>query len=420
MNSSRTFFLITLTLWLESFCNHVNASTDTIDLKPPYADETISQLPLFTIKNIFYKGAFRIPAENEGVSSANFSSGVITISRNGDTLYLMGHRHGSAIAEYQIPNIIRSTDFNELQVAKILQPYVQTIKRISINNQNLNSVTGMIAMHGGLFFNAVEFYDAPADNTQTSFFIEDSDDLAKSNIKGFFSVEGAAHAAGWISEIPPEWSNYLNGSHIFGFASNVAINTRLSMGPSAFSVNLKNKSTLYKPGKISSIKLIDYDLQHLLHPDLFNEYGKNNLWNEVSTAVYGFIIPGTSTYMVVGTNGSLKSKVGYKITQDNGYECSGPCPYNHLDNYNYYWMYDVFDMLSVLDGRLKPYEVKPYQYGKFDVPFQYNLYHKKNVFNDISGAVYNKIRHELYISINGAGQTGVYDYPPLIAVFGFK
>jgi len=61
--------------------------------------------------------------------------------------------------------------------------------------------------------------------------------------------------------------------------------------------------------------------------------------------------------------------IGYKPTQSDGNVCGGPCPYDADDYYNYYWLWDVNDLLAVKNGTLNPHDVRPYDYGVFNAPF---------------------------------------------------
>jgi len=89
------------------------------------------------------------------------------------------------------------------------------------------------------------------------------------------------------------------------------------------------------------------------------------LWNPVSAGRYGFFIPGTKTFAVIGHTAGLQSGIGYKAVQSDGNTCGGPCPYDPADYSNYYWFYNVEDILSASES----YQPKPYAYGAFDVPF---------------------------------------------------
>ena len=83
------------------------------------------------------------------------------------------------------------------------------------------------------------------------------------------------------------------------------------------------------------------------------------LWNFLSKARFGFIAPGTSTFVVLGETGGTRSGIGYKITQDNGNLCGGYCAYDHDDDDNAFWLFDVNDILAADDVHLP----RPYAFG---------------------------------------------------------
>jgi len=128
------------------------------------------------------------------------------------------------------------------------------------------------------------------------------------------------------------------------------------------------------------------------------------IWNFLSRAVYGFIVPGTSTFAVFGSSGGVNSGIGYKITQDNGNLCGGFCSYAAADNYNYFWLFDVQEIL----GAGQVYDIQPYAYGEFSVPFD------NQGKNRIIGGTFDPATGMLYLSLKYAGRVGEYDRPPLI------
>ena len=132
--------------------------------------------------------------------------------------------------------------------------------------------------------------------------------------------------------------------------------------------------------------------------------GASALWNSLSEARYAFIAPGTSTYVVVGSTGGVESGIGYKITQDNGNLCGGPCPYRHDDVTNAYWLFDVNEILAADSVHLP----RPYAYGSWAVPFDADGRHA------IIGGAFDPESATLYLSLANAGQVGTYDRPPLI------
>jgi hypothetical protein len=134
------------------------------------------------------------------------------------------------------------------------------------------------------------------------------------------------------------------------------------------------------------------------------------IWGPLSRTIYGFIVPGTDYFMAVGSHGGIHSGVGYKITQDDGNLCGGPCSYEASDYYNYFWLYNVNDIANASE----PWEVKPVSYGKWSHPYDEGGDVK------VLGAVYDDKSATLYVSLKEAGQVGIYDRPPLIIAYGLS
>ena len=92
--------------------------------------------------------------------------------------------------------------------------------------------------------------------------------------------------------------------------------------------------------------MLGYRLDRPLKKDLFNEKGNNAVWTHLSQARFGFIVPGTSTYATFGSSGGHQSGVGYKLERPNANPCGGYCPQDPSDQYNYYWLWDMKDLLK--------------------------------------------------------------------------
>ena len=335
-------------------------------------------------------GGFRIPLSTKGESRIAFSQGVFTLRQNQDSFFIVGHAHHQAIAELAIPVLSKSKTISEWNFATFKQPFSSVISRASSGNpQKIDRITGMKEIEHQLIVNGMEFYDADANVRDTTLIVRDADQLVSSKIDGFFQLQGAAHAAGWISEIPKVWQKALGSEYLVGNASTLAINSRLSIGPSAFSAQFFGVlNGAEESGLILTNGLMDFSLKQPIAPDQYNKSLKNNIWTELSAAHYGFIIPNTSSYLVVGKSGGHNSGIGYKITQDNGRECGGPCSVKAEDNYNYFWLFDVADFVSVKAGEKQPYQPRPYQFGFFDTV---------NTSSYIIGADYHKDTGLLYV-----------------------
>ncbi|MCB0360772.1 MAG: VCBS repeat-containing protein, partial [Bdellovibrionales bacterium] len=233
---------------------------------------------------------------------------------------------------------------------------------------------------------------------------------ASSAVEGFYSFPGTAHASGWISDIPSEWQAQLGGICLAGNSSGIPIISRTSVGPSAFVFDpyqIVGSSSV--PNPIPTTTLLDFSLEHPLSGDLSNSSGTNDVWTHLSRAVYGFIAPGTRTYVTLGYSGGHSSGVCYKCTQNNGNTCGGYCAPDANDYYQYYWLWDVADLLKVKNGELNPYDVRPYEYGEFPTAIQ---------ATEIGGGAFDPASGRLYLTIQRADdEQGPYANPPVVVVY---
>lgn len=378
--------------------------------------QNLSDLPLFSMDELNYEGAFRLPADEIGVSSMNFAQGPLVYNPENNSIFIVGHSHVQAIAEFSIPALVNSETISDLNMADDpLQSFVAVLDETSDGNpQALDRIGGLLLFEQNgqqkLLVNAYEYYDAPADNSLTSLIIDNPDDLVNSSKQGYFEFEGGAgHTSGWMSPVPSEWSETLGGPYITGQSSGEPIIGRFSVGPSAFSFDPDEISDPSVP--ISTTKLLDFSLDNPLDDDLSNESFQNNLWTHLSRATYGFIVPGTRTYFTLGHSGGHNTGVCYKCEQNNGIECGGYCPPDTADYNQSYWLWDLNDLLDVKNGVLAAHEVLPYDYGEFETPFQ-------NVFKEIGGASFDPVSGNLYLTIQRAdNEQGVYSNPPIVVVY---
>ena len=368
--------------------------------------------PLFSINDLVYEGATRIPIGTYGDSRMGYTEGTFEVSDSLSSAFMVGHSQHQAIAEFSLPQLSKAATVSELPMAENKQPFQTFFDRVpSGNPDNINRITGMKLIDNKLVVNGVQYYDGEANNTDTTFVIDDPNQLASSSITGFLKLDGSSHAAGWISSVPSRLQGTFQGDYIFGYASNYAINARNSMGPSAFGVATDAIINANTGDRVPTFPLIDYSIDNPLAQDLYNRERQNDLWTEVSTASVGFLVPGSDTYAVFGTSGGHSSGIGYKITQDNGYQCGGPCPYEASDVYNYYWLYDVNDMISVVQGSLEPHQVRPYEYGEMKLPFQ----DQGGTPRLVIGASFNQTNNMLFLMLGNADRLqSQYESGPLL------
>lgn len=387
-----------------------------------------TSLPRWQWSQLEYAGGFRVMGGKVGegeYSILGYSPGQFTIDEASNTIFMVSMDYEQGFGEINLPALTDSEDPHDfLQADTVIQQFqdIYQTERDVTGIENYFRVTGIYLINHQLIVNYMNWYDASGTETDTTMIFKDASNLRDSQLIGPFQLHGAAHAGGWISPIPAAWQVQLGGTHISGLSQG-SIVSRLSVGPSAFvwtpEDDLLNAT---EGGPLETITALDYSLQHILHDtSLYDQQadgtdnilynlvdGNNHLWTIASSVGYAFIIPGTSTYMVVGHSAGHESGLGYKITQDNGHLCGGPCPYAADDHYNYYWLYDVNDMVSVVEGNLEPWEVRPYDYGIFDT-----IGNKST----LTSAYYDVDDDLLYVALQNGDPIPTYDKPPLFLAY---
>jgi len=380
---------------------------------------TPQELPLLRVKDFRYMGAFRLPSRKYGSSDLNFSEGPIALNPDRKSLFIVGHSHQQAIAEFAIPALVASAVLTELNMAADpIQSFAPILNRASGGNpEGNNRVGGMLYVSGPggpeLLVNAYEYYDAPGDNRLSMLVVRNANNLAKSDVDGYFEVQGRpGHTAGWMSPIPGPWRSVLGGDFLLGNSSGIPIISRTSVGPSAFVFNpldVVGKKSV--PTPIATTRLLDFSLAHRLHEDLSNKSRQNDLWNHLSRAVYGIIVPGTRTYATFGHSGGNESGVGYKIVQDNGRRTGGYSSFAVKDNYHYYWLWDVTDLARVKAGEMKPHDVRPYEHGVFRTPFASSSH-------QLGGGAFDPSTGRIYLTAQTADrEQGRHSNPPVVMAY---
>ncbi|NTS78279.1 hypothetical protein HR060_15615 [Catenovulum sp. SM1970] len=396
-------------------------------------------LPLVDIDNFEYEGGFRLSAAKmlEGgdqYSTVDFSYGAMTYNPDNNSIFMAGQPTHGGIVEFPVPEIVQSTDVSDFNVSETpLQPYFRFYTQgdaASIELTGISTyfrITGISKVGRSLIVSYINWYDANGSETDTSIVIKDADDLANSEILGPYQIQGAAHASGWITPIPAEWKSILGGSYIVGNQAYAAISSRLSVGPSAFAFYPLTDMVTKQPGPVPTTPLLDFPLGNMLHDTkiysmpsdreniLANTDRKNMLWTNKSGAAIGFILPGSRSYITIGKSGGHFSGIGYKVPQKNSgtdTPCGGPCSFDARDNYSYYWLWDVADLMKVKYGIMQPYDVRPYSYGIFDVPVDSQI--------QVSSGAYDPVSKRLFLSFKGGDQESLYNRPPLILTYKSK
>lgn len=374
------------------------------------SEELYTDPELATVENFKYVGSFRLDDRKYGDSNMTFAVGTLGYNPDKHSLFIAGHAHHNAIAEFEIPEALMGTTVKDLNEAKPLQYFKSILSTAPTGNPNGNDkITGLYYYKGKLVVNTEKWYDAAGSNTDTTLVLQDAKNLATSAVKGYYRLKGAARAAGYISDVPPNYQAQLDSKHITGWSSVYSIISRYSIGPSMYKLNL-NDLTDSDELDVHTEALMSFHGKNMLAPNAnaMNVSGNASpLWNSLSNGVYGFIIPNTRTFAVVGSSSAIVGGLGYKITQDNGNLCGGPCAFLSDEVYNYIWLFNMDDIINAQNI----YDPRPYYYGKWPQPFD------NKGKNSIIGATFDANESALYLAISKAGQTGDYDKDPLINKF---
>ncbi|MBX3271175.1 MAG: hypothetical protein KF729_12990 [Sandaracinaceae bacterium] len=383
---------------------------------------------LVGIGDFEYAGAFRIAGGTHGASSTDFAIGTLGYcpdhGPNG-SFYLAGFRPDAMVAEFALPpSLGTGTELSELPVVDRALQGFQPILDAGGNPERLDMITGMLWVDGDLVVNANVWYDAGGEVADTTLIVRGG--VLDGTIDGYFRLEGAALAAGFMAPLPPEWHGPLGGPALVGWASNYSIISRYSVGPSLYT---------FDPSALVAAAPAARDVptrRHQVYPhsggrfldpravesqcEALDDEGTtvcepgaraSALWNWLATAMYGFVVPGTRTYALFGSLGGSETGIGYKIRQDDGNLCGGFCARGARDHSNYYWFFDLNEILAAEE----PWAPRPYAYGPWSVPFDGDGQHH------ISGGAYAPDRGLLYLTLYGAGQVGMFDVPPVVVAY---
>ena len=368
-----------------------------------------------SIDDFVFAGAFRVNNGRFGGTddtyTLNYSKGTMAIDPARNSLFITSHDHRTMIAEFPLdvtPGF--ATDVRDLpQTSGATQNFLNVFSGVS-NNEGLNRITGMMVVDNSLIVNAETWYDGAADNRDTTLVFPDAGNLA-GNVDGLFQMSCAANCAGYMGHIPPVWQSAFGGAQYFsGWSSVYGIAARYSQGPSLWTMNPND--IVYGDASVNpaieTTAYMNYAYNTCwLSPDANGpkDGGADGLWNTLSSGVFGFFVPNSSTFAVIGSNGGINSGIGYKIRG-----CGGYCSVDPDDDYNYYWFYDINDILAAAN----PCDIRPYSHGIWNVPYDDNGNHK------VTGATFDHEKNKLYVALRGAAQIGNYDRPPLIVTFEFK
>lgn len=281
-------------------------------------------------------------------------------------------------------------------------------------------ISGLCEYNGRVMGNVYGFYDGGNEVDQSTFVLDDATNPGTTNERGFFAATNISRMAGWISEIPQERKAALGGTHIMGMSSGNqrSIAFRFSLGPSlyVYDADAANSIVGSNPptngAAITANAVMDFPLGEnsgLTPESLLSS--ANQPWTHESEAYYGFIVPGTDTYMVVGYSAGHAGGLSYGVSPWNGNQGFYPLQEDDIDNH--YWLFRVSDILAATNAGE---EVTVYEHGRltarFEGPKTYNAIRR------CRGAVFDSVNNRLILALAQADTSqGTFSPLPLLVCY---
>lgn len=367
-----------------------------------------------------YEGCFGFPSplDANGWHYNDYNPSCICISPTaGRAIVSARNEDGSnspRVAEITIPTLYTGSTRASIPSATVNTALFDAVAGAPSNNDLWAGgprISGLCVHNGRVVGNVYGNYDATFVVTQSTFVLNSATSPGTTSERGFFigvneaDTVRAARLAGWISPIPSAYQASFEGTHVFGHSSGNlrSINGRHSVGPSCYVIDLDAAASITgssPPANGSNVtfqELLNYPLgettslepeSHLNNWDGSAVYTTTPKWTTLSEAYYGFIVPGTDTYMIIGYSGGHNSGIYYSGTY---------IPYVATDVYNYYWLFKVSDLLAVKSGSLtNTYDPDPYEHGVLPLHFDGTL--NGILGRTVRGGTYDPTTKKLYIT----------------------
>jgi len=372
----------------------------------------VGKLPALLHKaNLQYVGGFRVPNYYDGKGEMSYGGTALAFNPANNSLFIVGHGDYSAqpLAEISIPaSVVDNADLNKLPKAKVLQNWKDVVGNLpkKLVGANDGSLIGGLMVHDGHLIGTQYAYYSGANDQVTSHFVLDSLDLSKGSVKGLHKVGkvGARLLSGYMTPIPSEWQAALGAPCLTG-ASDMPIINSTSSGPAAFGFDPKDLGSDAAP----ATTYIYYPVDHPLAP----YEGPANPLQNGNTSITGVVfVPKTNSVLYFGKTGTNAN--GYGLREDYGDRFDGgKGPHSLNGEYTFQvWAYDANDFVLAKKGKLKPWEVQPYDVWNFTVP-------TADTFQ-LGGAAYDAATGRLYVSALDADHVEFRSSLPVFHVFQMK
>jgi hypothetical protein len=380
-------------------------------------------------------GAFRLPNPSAAASDpcAGFSYGGIgfTFSPTGDngkgSLLATGNTNCSLIGEVTIPEIVDSSDLNQLKVAPFVsnQPRGALVDALEGGLRNSGITGGGTTLINGILEYKDKLYITAGNNYSgyqpVSHWVRPRD----LNITGQVSLPATVrgdgsdsestnpkYTAGYMCKVPDNLINSLGGPIIGGWIPESSFEAIGVQGPSAFAYD----PSAITGGQTTPAKtLLFYKKSNPLQEAVSGQV--QEVWNWTSTPRGCAIPDGTRSVLFIGRHG--QGTFNYGVGGANGYVTSDPSikiydpsdtsTGEHAWPYRYQvWAYDSNVLKSVKDGTSSATSAQPYAIWTIELPFV-----NPGDGHYTGGMAYDSRSRRLFLVQHNAGPFG----EPVVHVF---
>lgn len=313
-------------------------------------------------------------------------------------------------AEYTIPALSTSTNVNDLNICTLEQSH-------KFCDPPAKPVANFRVFGGGIvngnFISSInDFYGSAGTSLQNIMRYSNSANLSTSTQYGSFQMTGAATNFGDVIPIPSEYqaANKLNGTHcVVGGGASMGIDARKNMGISVWAfTDTALTSETANDAAVTAHALADFPFAGDVAMGGFTQAQYSSgavgtapeIWNHISHSGGAFFVPGTRTLMVTGHNWTGQTEILYHGTALQGHLYAGYGPYDATDCDNWYWLYDVDDLIAVSQGLVAASSIAPYEHGAFyNSPFDNAFFEGDSIPTSlITGGMWDPTANIFYLN----------------------
>lgn len=379
-----------------------------------------------------YLGAFRLPdTENTG-ADVDFFYALPAIGITSSTKMLVGgHAQGDSsmrIAEINIPALSTSSSLSSLNRATYSTAFFNPVDAAPAQAAtwgNGPKIMGIKKYNGRVMVQVYPYYDGSGIADKSICVLNDASAPSTTAMRGFFAGtgggSGVAHSSVWCSEIPAADKAAFGGTHVMGGSNGNAyrsVEGRNSMGPTLFVYDADQTNSIVgnnPPANGASItysRKMDFSQANVLNGSNTGAAGQQ--WDHCSEACYGFLVPNTDTYMVLGFDEGVEGGSTYYDPADPWGGGKGYGPLSQGDVWNAVWFFRKSEILAASNV----YDPVAYERVRLILPFEGTKLRGQQ--NRLIGADFDISTNKLWLALEGVESYGIPGSLPIVLCYDFS